>query len=151
MVHSKLCCECYGRSMLKFYIFRGKRMKEDYIRHYKPKTCMTMQSKVWMVSFFFKKFHSFFKRSIPKDILQSKLHLLVLDGHGAHLTLEAIKQTQQFGLNMVTLPFHTSHDILRPLDVRCFKPFKTTFRNERNNAMVKKITMKQRNAHLMVR
>jgi hypothetical protein len=95
-----------------------------------------MQSKGWMMSFFFKEFLSFFKRSIPKDIFQSKLHLLVLDGPGSHVMLEAIKQTQQFGLNTVTLPFHTSHG-LRPLDVRCFKPFKTTFRKERNNAMVK--------------
>jgi hypothetical protein len=95
-----------------------------------------MQSKTWMMSFLFKEFLSFFKRSIPKDIFQSNLHLLVLDGHGSHVTLETIKQTQQFGLNMVTLPFHTPH-ALRPLDVRCFQPFKTTFRKERNNAMVK--------------
>jgi len=80
-------------SMLKFYLFRGERMKEDYIRHYKSKTCMTMQSKGWMMSFFFKEFLSFLKRSIPKDIFQSKLHLVVLDGHGSHVTLEAIRQT----------------------------------------------------------
>jgi hypothetical protein len=37
---------------------------------------------------------------------------------------------------MVTLPSHTSH-ALQPLDVSCFKPFKTTFKKEKNNAMVK--------------
>jgi hypothetical protein len=95
--------------MFKFYIFKGEWIKEDYIRRYKSKTCMTMQSKTWMMFFLSKEFLSFFKRSIPKDIFQSKLHLLVLDGGGSHVTLEAIKQTQQFGLNMVTLPFHTSH------------------------------------------
>jgi hypothetical protein len=70
---------------------------------------MTKQSKTWMMSFLFKDFFSFLKRAIPKDIFQSKLHLLVLDGHDSHVTLEATKQTQQFGFNMVTLPFHTSH------------------------------------------
>jgi hypothetical protein len=36
---------------------------------------------------------------------------------------------------MITLPSHTSH-ALQPLDVSCFKPFKTTFRKERDNNMV---------------
>jgi len=35
---------------------------------------------------------------------------------------------------MITLPSHTSH-ALQPLDLTCFKPFKTTFRKERNGAM----------------
>jgi hypothetical protein len=34
---------------------------------------------------------------------------LVLDGHGSHVTLKAIKQAKEFGLDMVTLPSHTSH------------------------------------------
>jgi len=34
-------------------------------------------------------------------------HLLVLDGHGSHVTLEAIKHAQEFGLHMITLPSHT--------------------------------------------
>jgi hypothetical protein len=53
--------------------------------------------------------------------------------HGSHVTLEAIKQAHEFGLNMVTLPFHTSH-ALQILDVNFFKPFKN---NNNNNAMVK--------------
>lgn len=31
------------------------------------------------------------------------------------------------GLDFITLPSHTSHT-LQPLDVACFKPFKTTFK-----------------------
>jgi hypothetical protein len=54
-------------------------------------------------------------------------HLLVLDGHGSHVTLEAIKHAQEFGLNTITLPSHMSH-ALQPLNVFCFKPFKTTFK-----------------------
>jgi hypothetical protein len=37
---------------------------------------------------------------------------------------------------MVTLPFHTFH-VLQPLDVSCFKPFKKTFKKEKDNAMVR--------------
>jgi hypothetical protein len=37
---------------------------------------------------------SFFKRSILGGIFQSNHHLLVLNKHDSHVTLEAIKQTQ---------------------------------------------------------
>ncbi len=40
------------------------------------------------------------------------------------------------GLDMITLPSHTSHD-LQPLNVFCFKPFKTTFRKVRYVTMSK--------------
>ncbi len=36
---------------------------------------------------------------------------------------------------MVTLHSHASH-ALQPLDVICFKPFKTTFKKERNTIMI---------------
>jgi hypothetical protein len=86
-----------------------------------------MQSRAWMTTFLFKEFLSFFKRFIPSGISITNKHLLILDGHQFHVTLEAIKQAQEFGLDMITLPSHTSH-ALQPLDVVCFKPFKTTFR-----------------------
>lgn len=48
-------------------------------------------------------------------------------GHWSHVTLEAIKQAHQFGLDMVTLPSHTSH-ALQSFNVSSnFKPFKTLF------------------------
>jgi hypothetical protein len=54
--------------------------------------------------------------------------------------VEVIKWTlvmQEMGLDMITLPSHTSHD-LEPLVVSCFKPFKTTFKKVKNVAMSKK-------------
>jgi len=32
-----------------------------------------------------------------------------MDGHGSHVTLEAIELVQQIGLYIITLFFHTSH------------------------------------------
>jgi hypothetical protein len=91
----------------------------------------SMDDKFFMI----KDFLSFFKRSIPSGISPSNHHLLILDGHGSHVNLEAIEQAQQFGLDMIALPSHTSH-VLQPLDVNCFKPFKTTFKKEKDNSMV---------------
>ncbi len=62
-----------------------------------------------MTTFFFKEFFVFFKRSIPSGISTTNRHLLILDGHGSHVTIETIKQAQEFGLDMNTLPSHASH------------------------------------------
>jgi hypothetical protein len=59
-----------------------------------------------------------------------------MDGHGSHVTLKAIKQIQEFGLNMITLFFHTSH-ALQPLNVSRFKPFKSTFFYKQNASMAR--------------
>jgi hypothetical protein len=40
-----------------------------------------------------------------------------------------------FGLDMIALPSHASH-AFQPLDVSYFKPFKTTFRKERDVTMI---------------
>ncbi len=90
-----------------------------------------MQSNALMTTSFFKEFLFFFKRSIPNGISLTNKHLLILDGHGFHVTFEAI------GLDMITLPSHTFH-ALQPLDVACFKPFKTTFRKEKDISMVRR-------------
>jgi hypothetical protein len=41
-----------------------------------------------------------------------------------------------FGLDMITLPSHTSH-ALQLLDMSCFKPFKIAFRKVKDVAMFK--------------
>jgi hypothetical protein len=66
--------------------------------------------------------------------LPTNCYLLVLDGHGPHVTLKAIKQEMDIGVDMITLLSHTLH-ALQPLNVFCFKPFKTTFRKERDVVM----------------
>jgi hypothetical protein len=124
-------------TLTRFYIFRGERSCDDYIQLYKLRTCMAMQSKAWMITSISKKFLSFFKRYILSGISLTNRHLLILDGHGSHVTLEAIKQAKKFGLDMITFPSHTSH-AFQPLDAACFKPFKTTFRKERNITMVRR-------------
>jgi len=75
--------------------------------------------------FIFKEFKNFFKKYVPNENFQTIWHLIILNGNGSHATLEAIKQAHQFGLNMITLPSHTSH-VLPPFNVSSnFKPFQT--------------------------
>jgi hypothetical protein len=93
-----------------------------------------------MSTFLFKEFISFFNKSVPSGVSLNNQHLLILDGYGSHVTIEAIEKAKDFGLDNITLPSHTSHS-LQPLDVSYFKPFKTAFRKfkdvgmSRNNHM----------------
>ena len=52
--------------------------------------------------------------------------LLVLDGHGSHITIDVIEHARANEIHMLCLPSHTSH-ILQPLDVGVFKSFKSFF------------------------
>jgi len=80
-----------------------------------------------MTFFLFKEFLSFFKKFVLGGASFTNRHLIVLDGHGNHVALEVISQAQKMGLNMITSPSHTSH-VFQPLNVSCFKPFKTTLK-----------------------
>jgi hypothetical protein len=97
---------------------------------------MAMQKKTWMITFFFTKFLFLFKRSIPSGVSVTNRHLLILNGHGSHVTLETIESAKDIGLDMITLSSHTSH-ALQQLDVSCFKPFQTTFKKVRDATMYK--------------
>ncbi len=94
------------------------------------------KKKTWTICFLLKGFFSFFIKLVPRGIYQSNHYLLILDGHGSHVTLKAIERASQFGLDMLVLLAHTSH-ALQPLDVNYFKPFKFAFRKEKDNSMVR--------------
>ena len=61
------------------------------------------------------------------EISPDHRYLLILDGHNSHVTLEVVQKARAAGLDLLSLPSHTSH-ALQPLDVCCFKPFKQYFR-----------------------
>jgi hypothetical protein len=79
-----------------------------------------------MIFLLFKEFLFLVKFFITSGVFLINRHLLVLDGNDNNVTLKAIKYTQEFRLNMITLSSHTSH-VLQPLDVSSFKSFKTIF------------------------
>ncbi len=90
-----------------FYIFRGERLRDDYIKLCKLGTCMEMLKKTWMTTFMFKEFMYYFNKSILGGLSFNNQHLLILDGHGSHVTLETIEQAKEFGLDiLITLPSH---------------------------------------------
>lgn len=59
----------------------------------------------------------------------SRRRLLILDGHGSHLTSQFIAYCLNSAIDLVVLPPHTSH-ILQPLDVAVFSPLKRALADE---------------------
>ncbi len=71
---------------------------------------MAMQKKAWMIAYF--QLVAYFLLQIcTKGSSQQNFHLLIMDGHESHVTIEALEQAIEFGIDMVTLPFHTSHTL----------------------------------------
>ena len=53
-------------------------------------------------------------------------HILIVDGHHSHKTLQAIEYARDHGVIMITLPPHTTHK-LQPLDRTFFKSLKSAY------------------------
>jgi hypothetical protein len=95
---------------------------------------MAMQKRAWMTTFLFKEFLCLFNKLVLGGVSLNNQQLLILDGHGNHVTLEVIEQANEFGLDKITVTSHTSHP-LQPLDVSYLKPFKIAFRKFRDVVM----------------
>jgi len=68
MVDCELCNECRRQSSTRVYIFKGEKLKDDYIKLCKIGTCVQHENRTWMTKFLFKEFLSFFKWFIPSGI-----------------------------------------------------------------------------------
>jgi hypothetical protein len=64
-----------------------------------------MLKKTWMTTYFFKQWLTFFYISIPGTFFKKTY----MDGHGSHVIIQALEQTVELGLDMVTLISHMSH------------------------------------------
>jgi hypothetical protein len=94
---------------------------------------MSMQPRAWMTSYLFSTWISHFIECVQSigGISTKNRHLLILDGHSSHVTLDIVQEARTVGLDLLTLPSHTFH-ALQPLDVSIFKPFKTFFTEYRD-------------------
>lgn len=57
---------------------------------------------------------------------KGKYRLLILDGHGSHLTPQFDQICAQNNIISIFMPPHSSH-LLQPLDIGCFSPLKNAY------------------------
>jgi hypothetical protein len=72
----------------------------------------------------------FDRYSKPKARLRYRL--LIVDGHGSHLTQDFIEYCHQKRIILAVLPPHSTQT-LQPLDVVCFKPLSSAYSSELDN------------------
>jgi hypothetical protein len=65
-----------------------------------------------------------------------KYRLLIVDGHGSHLTLDFIDYCDQKRIILAVLPPHSTQT-LQPLDVVCFKPLSSAYASELDDYLQK--------------
>jgi hypothetical protein len=94
---------------------------------------MAMQPLAWMIGYLFDAWISHFISTLNRmgRISPSKRHLLILDGHSSHVTLQVVCKAARCGLDIVMLPSHTSYH-LQSLDIVVFSLFKCAFRRLRD-------------------
>jgi len=89
------CINAKGEYLPNFYVFKRRRRRtNNSLKKIGEKDAvMAMQPKAWMMNYLFM-FHFFTSVSKMYDISPSNRHLLLLDNHGFHVTLEVIKMAR---------------------------------------------------------
>ena len=101
---------------------RKKSVHEKCREEAMPNTLFTNSDNGWINGDLFLLWFEFFLRNIPP----ARPVLLIMDGHGSHVSIDLIELARSNGVDLLCLPSHTTH-ILQPLDVGVFKSFKTHF------------------------
>ncbi len=117
------CVSASGYTMPPMMVYpRKKAVPEQCKAGALPCTLFASSSSGWINTDLFLQWFSFFLSSIPP----ARPVLLVMDGHGSHMSIELIELARANDVHLLCLPSHTTH-ILQPLDVGVFKSFKANF------------------------
>jgi hypothetical protein len=81
-----------GLAIPSFYVFKGKRFRQNYIERCEPGTTMSLQLRAWMTSYLFRAWISYFIGCVQRwgGISIENKHLLILDRHCSHVTLDVV-------------------------------------------------------------
>jgi len=102
-----------GKSLPNFYIFKGKKKKSTNFlsKTFERGATWAMQPKAWMTNSLFILWMSHFLLKVSElyGISRENRHLLILDGHKSHVSLDVIHLAISEGLDLLTFPSHMSH------------------------------------------
>ena len=102
---------------LPFMIFPRKRMVDQLMQGATPQSVVGRASaNGWTDAGLFLKWMEHFVLYINTST--QNRHLIVLDGHHSHKTMDAVNYARAHGIELITLPPHCTHK-MQPLD-RCF-------------------------------
>lgn len=93
-----VCVSASGDKLPSQYIFTGKEFGSNYVLKCEPNAIMSMQKSGWMNQELFVDFLKHFRKCVPGGVSVENPHLLLLDGHGSHMSEEAILLARSMGL-----------------------------------------------------
>jgi hypothetical protein len=117
------CVSASGHVLPPMMIFpRKQKLPANFREGAVAQTLFSSSPNGWINNDLFLEWFEFFIAHIPP----TRPVLLIMDGHGTHMSIELIELARSNGIHLLCLPSHTTH-ILQPLDVGVFKSFKATF------------------------
>ena len=87
-------------------------------------------------------FFSWFKFFVAQTQHLGK-RMLIIDGHGSHISLNVIDTARENNIILYCLPPHTTH-ILQPLDVSVYKPLKNHFSSITDFIILASVTLNEK-------
>jgi DDE superfamily endonuclease len=118
-----------SRKVQPLVIFKGKQLQTTWFQHDKvPDWHYTTSENGWTSNNIAGQWLNtiFLPETNPK---RNEARILLLDGHGSHISIDFLWECKQNNVHLVFLPPHSSH-VLQPLDLSCFSPTKTRYRSQ---------------------
>ena len=121
------CISATGRLIKPLVIFKGKSVQLQWFNSEEiPDWQYTTSSNGWTSNEIgLKWLTSVFIPGTATEPGESRV--LVVDGHGSHVSIDFMYQCKINDIQLVFLPPHTSH-VTQPLDLTCFSPIKSRYR-----------------------
>ena len=121
------CCSATGIYMPPFVVYKAKHLQRDWCMGGPEGSCYGVSESGYMHDL---NFENWFQDAfIPFVSSYEKPVLLVMDGHGSHLTYKTIDLAMKAEIIIICIPPHTSH-ALQPLDVGVFKSVNTIWNED---------------------
>ena len=124
-----ICCvSAAGEAVPPMLIFGGrKRLKPELLDGCPTGTVGGVSDNGWVsAELFLRWFEHFVSHVGPSP---QRRFLLLMDNHSSHVSMELVCEARKHGVEIVTLPPHTSH-ILQPLDVAVYGPLKKAWHRQ---------------------
>ena len=124
-----VCCafSAAGHYIPLMFVFPRKRMSPQLERDGPPGAVYRCSSNGWMTTELFTDWMKHFAEQSNASV--DNPVLLVMDNHSSHISLQTYLFCKQKGINIISIPPHTSHR-LQPLDLTFFGPLKCAFHKE---------------------
>jgi hypothetical protein len=100
-----VCINAAKLAISSFYIFCRKHFRENYIQRCELGATMSIQPRAWMTPYLFSAWISHFIENVQRlgGISLDRYHLLILNRHNSHVTLDVVHEAKTTGLDLVTL------------------------------------------------